>query len=733
MKFSLKYPSAILLFAIAFLPMKANAAGLCAVTGAPDDSTLSACCSDITSSGKCLPGNYNVKVNIPDDSCLASGTIKQKITDAYNADPAHKQYDCGTDNTQCQSGYISCPLCQLPKADDGDASPGDGYTDGKTCAGANRSFDNCTGQCGSCNSGYAPAGSGATQTCTPVNPMEVVKIGSSWYGVESDLSNYSDYSARQIGGGLWTKNDTTPANIYYTGGNVGIGVTNPSSVLEVAGDIISTGNVWNSHGISEAVWLSVTYGNGLFVAVGEVATTWGDGTYSVSDDNYLAATSPDGINWTRRATPTPYITYSGSNPWSGWNEVAYGNGIFVAVGDYSDIMTSSDGITWTSRHSAADNDLYSVTYGNGMFVAVGGSGYVVTSPDGITWTSRTSAANNTWASVTYGNGLFVAVASSGTGNRVMTSPDGITWASRTSATDDWWQSVTYGNGLFVAVAATGTGNRVMTSPNGITWTSRTSAANGVWASVTYGNGMFVAVGGSGYVVTSPDGITWTSRTTPVYHGFDVYTSHTAYLNSVTCGNGLFVAVGSWTDWYDDINGDPSSQGHGSVMTSGKQQKYEPANNNIYQGGMKILGTVGIGTATPSSTYALDVTGKARFTGGYTTSDIRWKKNITDFEDGLNKVLSLRPVNYEWNQDAYPDMHFENGAQIGFIAQEVGKVVPEAVSADSNGYESINYGELTPVLVKALQEFKIKKDSEISELKKENSDLKSRIEALEAKL
>jgi len=109
------------------------------------------------------------------------------------------------------------------------------------------------------------------------------------------------------------------------------------------------------------------------------------------------------------------------------SSVTYGNGLFVAVaysGTGNRVMTSLDGITWTQQTTPANNNWYGVTYGNGLFVAVAGSGTgnrVMTSPDGITWTSRTSAADNNWYGVTYGNGLFVAVAGSGTGNRVMTS------------------------------------------------------------------------------------------------------------------------------------------------------------------------------------------------------------------------------------------------------------------------------------------------------------------------
>jgi hypothetical protein len=266
-------------------------------------------------------------------------------------------------------------------------------------------------------------------------------------------------------------------------------------------------------------WRSVTYGNGLFVAVSSSGTN-------------KVMTSPDGVTWTSRSSGTNF-----------WTSVTYGNGLFVAValsGSGNRVMTSPDGITWTNQTSAADNTWNSVTYGNGVFVAVSSAGVagsrVMTSPDGVTWTLRSSAADNSWNGVIYGNGLFVAVAGSGSGNRVMTSPDGITWTLRSSAADNNWTSITYGNSLFVAVSSAGTaGNRVMTSPDGITWTIRSSAADNTWNSVTYGSGLFVAVSGSGgtnKVMTSPDGITWTIQTAA---------ADNTWLG-VTYSSGLFVAV-----------------------------------------------------------------------------------------------------------------------------------------------------------------------------------------------
>ena len=268
------------------------------------------------------------------------------------------------------------------------------------------------------------------------------------------------------------------------------------------------------------------------------------GALTVKPPNTTPNSSTIGLVWTSNT--------SGDN--NRWYSVTYGNGLFVAVaieGLGNRVMTSPDGINWTYRTSAADSNSWSsVTYaivnGNGLFVAVAYSGSgnrVMTSPDGINWTSRTSAADNSWICVTYGmvndeNGLFVAVAYSGSGNRVMTSPDGINWTSRTSA-DNNWNNVTYamvnGNGLFVAVGDSGS---VMTSQDGINWTSRSAASNNNWNAVTYGSGLFVAVAYSGSgnrVMTSPDGINWTSRTSA-----DNWWTYVTY--GTVNGNGLFVAV-----------------------------------------------------------------------------------------------------------------------------------------------------------------------------------------------
>ena len=90
------------------------------------------------------------------------------------------------------------------------------------------------------------------------------------------------------------------------------------------------------------------------------------------------------------------------------------------------------------------------------------------------------------------------------------------------------------------------------------------------------------------------------------------------------------------------------------------------------------------------------------------SDVRVKENIVDATDGLEKVLALRPVRFDFKEG------FGNDRKnvLGFIAQEVETVFPDAVDVspvdpDGEGpeepYKSVGPSALIPVLVKAIQE------------------------------
>ena len=147
------------------------------------------------------------------------------------------------------------------------------------------------------------------------------------------------------------------------------------------------------------------------------------------------------------------------------------------------------------------------------------------------------------------------------------------------------------------------------------------------------------------------------------------------------------------------------------------------------------GNVGIGTTTPQS--KLDVAGTVRAQNYSCSSDVRYKKDITPLDSALSKIMSLTGVTYFWNTEKFKEKNFSKAKQIGFIAQEVEKVLPELVYTDSNGYKSMSYDKITAVLVEAFKELKhlndtktASLDKEVKFLKEENSRLKQKVASLE---
>jgi hypothetical protein len=136
--------------------------------------------------------------------------------------------------------------------------------------------------------------------------------------------------------------------------------------------------------------------------------------------------------------------------------------------------------------------------------------------------------------------------------------------------------------------------------------------------------------------------------------------------------------------------------------------------------IRALGGVGINTSDPSG-FALKVNGSVAGVGNYVNlSDARYKQNMVTFPNALDAILNLRGVTFEWKRDEFKTMHFAEGRQIGFIAQEVEKVLPELVTTDSNGYKSVAYANVVPVLVEAMKT----QEQRLRAVEAENAELKA---------
>ncbi|MEO0583624.1 MAG: tail fiber domain-containing protein [Bacteroidota bacterium] len=144
------------------------------------------------------------------------------------------------------------------------------------------------------------------------------------------------------------------------------------------------------------------------------------------------------------------------------------------------------------------------------------------------------------------------------------------------------------------------------------------------------------------------------------------------------------------------------------------------------------GRIGMGIDDPI--YPLEMASGARVTGGgvwTNASDSARKYAIRNLGYGLDEVLSMRPTAYFYKSDS--------SASIGFIAQEIEKIVPEVVSGEE-GNKGVAYGLLTSVLVRAVQEQQEIIEAQAAriealeaEKKAQMKDFEARLQALEASI
>jgi hypothetical protein len=141
------------------------------------------------------------------------------------------------------------------------------------------------------------------------------------------------------------------------------------------------------------------------------------------------------------------------------------------------------------------------------------------------------------------------------------------------------------------------------------------------------------------------------------------------------------------------------------------------NSQIFDNGTNI----GIG-GSPATNAKVTVYGVVN-----TLSDSREKSNITPIENALEKINQISGYNYNWNDS--------DEKQIGLIAQEVEKVLPEAVSTNEQGTKFLNYDGIIPVLTEAIktqQKQITKQDQQIVQLENELQELKKMLMALSKK-
>ena len=439
-----------------------------------------------------------------------------------------------------------------------------------------------------------------------------------------------------------TDNNLTEKMRIVSNGNVGIGTATPAEKLSVNGAIISTGGI-TGHGANRTT-ISQEGANGAYwQSYGANTSTIGRFTLRQASSDFSLTREPLVIE------STGVATFSSS---------VIGTSFEVGNGQYYRARRTSSNllIDLLGIESGTDNTRLLITgdynIKNGSLTTL----FNMTTTGAATFSSSVSATSLT---TTNGNIRIESAGISGSPLLTFYSKDGAA-------------GVTMESGRIMNIAETinGWGLSFLTKTQGGSLSEKMRITNG---------------GNVGIGTTSPRGkaefVTGLPTSIPIF-------SNTTNGIVVSDGGAIYGRMGV-------SNFSAAGAGYPTYIQAGD---FDGA---IYYNLLfnPLGGNVGIGTTTPQSGYRLHVVDSV-YVGGnvsasaYTTrSDYNLKDDIFDIKYGLNDVLQLQPVEYTYKS---------NGSkQLGFIAQDIGTILPEVVSFEES--MSVNYQAIIPILTKAIQE------------------------------
>ncbi len=527
-------------------------------------------------------------------------------------------------------------------------------------------------------------------------------------GLSSRISTLE--SATSTGGGSSQWN-TSGSDISYSTGNVGISTTTPSEKLSVVG-------------------------NGLFSGSVTANTFYGDG----SNLTGLASTFSTSTTRSVLSSTATGLTYTS------------GTGVFSLTSGYN-IPTTASTTEWATsflnRITTASSPLS--LSGNSLSISKASStasGYLSSTDWSVfnskqdTITSGTSfTANAITANTFYGDGSnltgITSFSTSTTRSVLSSTATGLTYTSGTGVF-----SLTSGYVIPLTASSTNwnsfydTPSSRITAGTGLSWSGNTlNAVGGSSQWTTSGSNIYYSTGNVGVGMSSPaytldvnGNINFTGT---LYQNGTIFSGPQGPAGA-DGAQGPAGADGSCSGctYYQSISDEGSNLGAKefinfigsgvSVANNGvgvdvtvSNSQWETNNSDISYS----TGNVGIGIQSPS--YKLHVDGLVYASGDIcgsggvyclsSFSDQRLKKDITSFASGtLEKILSLNPVSYKWN-DTYlqerKGLINATDTKFGFIAQEMDEIFPEVVvhPTTPGGFLGVDYSKLTAVLTQGIKE------------------------------
>jgi len=528
---------------------------------------------------------------------------------------------------------------------------------GAAASGANGDITSLTGL--STALSLAQGGTGATTATGAANAILPSQTGNGGMFLTTNGTNpaWASFSSSQ-----WT---TSGSNVYYNAGNVGIGTTTPNNKLQIGSTTYSVNSLAMGNG---------TQNFAIDISARTIPTFFSDNNFS------FMGSGGNGNVGIGTATPVSKLHIAGADM---NNALLFENTSANPGRNFILFKTQGTEQGYIGLGGGATNHMSVAAYGasNNLFLETKGLVRMTINTDGNVGIGTSSPAYN----------LDVAGSLNATGITINGTPVA-------SSTDTYWSTagagkIQYSGGQVGVGVATPAYSLDVAGDVNVTGAFRVNGA-------AFGGGTVTSVSGDG----GTTGLTLSGG--PITGSGTLTLGGTLALGNG--GTGATTATGAANAILPSQTGNSgkvlTTDGSNPAWGSFSSSQWTTSGGNVYYN----TGNVGIGTSTPTHPLQMGSGAHVTTAGVWTNaSDSRLKTNVVNTNYGLQTVMQLRPVNYT--------MVKGGEAQVGFLAQEVQKIVPEVVSGTEGDMSQgetlgLSYGNLVPVLTKAIQDLKAENDA-----------------------
>jgi len=499
-------------------------------------------------------------------------------------------------------------------------------------------------------------------------------------------------TSNATGGVYWS-------TVVSSGGSVTSITAGNGLTATAANPIVSSGTITAvaANGITvTAAGINV---NGSASIVSNTTGTWANLNYIAAQNIGAAANATNGLGISGIASnANTLLTYTWNAP-GAIGATTANTGAFTQLTS-ANLTTSTNVVTiGTGTYFVSNGNIgvNSSTPSNTLYVV--GTGYI----SGNTIVGGNFSSANVTAS-----GQFIGPATGLTGTASSLSVNNAAYLGGTIASSYLTTSSTYSGTLTSSQVTTALTYTPYNSTNPAGYVNSTSGTAGTANNALYLGG---TIASSYYTTSNPSSFANSTN------GFGINGNATnitgTYAGTITSSQvttGLGFTPYNATNpaaFANATNGSAINGAAGSVSGVTLQASLGTAGNPQFN-------SIGVGTAATSAAGEIRATNNVT---GYYSSDIRLKTNITNIANAMFKVSTISGVEFDWTDEYIEasggeDGYFVRKHDVGVIAQEIQKVLPEVVGERDNGILAVKYERIVPLLIEAIKELK----AEIDELK-----------------